>query len=141
MSTYSSLGLRILKEEIGKLRRDSNFVVIDEQEQSEIILSLKKKMNAGLEKKLSKSPRVILGIISGIYSGFFDNVYEEEFNSILSNKKFWLPFMLNEEEKKQIFDIFIQYHETKKNNNYVDYDDLLSLPLLIFKKNKDVVEK
>jgi hypothetical protein len=90
MSTYSSLGLKILKEDIGKLNRNNNFVVIDEEEQNDIILTIKRRINNVnlTDAKLSKSPRVIIGIINDIYTIFFDEIYNNNFSKILNSKNF-----------------------------------------------------
>ena len=122
-STFHSFGVRILRENYDRLGYEKNFVIMD----SDDCLTLIKKILKDLGYDPKKfSPYMIRNKISSNKSEF---VMPEEY------KKF-----VHGEEDDVIYKVYKKYQEVLFKNNSVDFDDLLILPVRLFKENHDVLE-
>ena len=124
VGTFHSFGLRIIKENYEALGLSKNFTILD----SDDVLSIIKKLlkDNGYDIK-EVSPSYVRSRISFI---------KNEMLSAGEISKFFLS------EYEQIAaKIYNEYEKTLKKNNVVDFDDLLKLPVELFIKNPDILEK
>ena len=124
LGTFHSLGLRILKQECMALGLSKNFTIMDSDDSLSIIKKVMK--DKGIDIK-TLSPNYVRNRISFIK------------NEMLSENDIIRFF--NTEPEKQAYEIYLKYQETLKNNNCVDFDDLLLLPVNLFKSNQEILTK
>ncbi len=124
MGTFHSICLRILRHEIKALDYTPNFVIYDEDDQ----LSLIKNVMQDLEIDPKKfNPKNVLGRISALKSELVDH---EEFSD--RNKEYF---------EKIVAPIYVNYQTALKQNNALDFDDLIMLCVKLFQKNPQILEK
>lgn len=124
ISTFHSLGVLIIRENYEKLGLEKNFTILDSDDSLSIIKKIIKDMN--LDSK-NYNPRMVKNKISSSK------------NELIDSKKFE-RFVSNSFEQK-IYEIFSKYEKKLKNSNSLDFDDLLLLPIVLFKKHPDVLKK
>lgn len=122
VGTFHSIGLRILRNEIPHLGYRRNFTVFDEDDQ----LNLLKRVMSDLEIDLTSfNPKIILAKISEL--------------------KTQLVFPENHEPKDYFSEIvskiYRKYQQELKDHNAVDFDDLIVLPIKIFRQNPEALSK
>lgn len=123
VGTFHSFGLKIIRENLELLGMDKNFTILD----SDDVLSLIKKIMKDLGMDIKEiSPYFVRNKIS-----FIKN---ELLTDALLDKYF------NTEVEKKVIEIYHAYLKVLKKNNSVDFDDLLKLPVELFKRNSDVLE-
>lgn len=120
ISTFHSLGLKILKENYEKLGYDKNFVVIDSDDALTVIKKIMKDMNLSPQYYNAKNIR---------------NKISSAKNELIDLQSF--AFL---EYDKNIVKIYEKYLEKLKLNNSVDFDDLLILPIRLFREYPSVLE-
>ena len=124
VGTFHSFGLKIIRENVSSLGMDKNFTIID----SDDVLSLIKKIMKELDIDVKEiSPYFIRSKISFIK------------NELLTEADM-LKYFNTEAEMKAI-EVYKEYQKVLRKNNSVDFDDLLALPVLLFKKDKEVLDK
>ena len=124
VGTFHSFGLKIIRENLDCLGMDKNFTILD----SDDVLSLIKKIMKDLGMDIKEiSPYFVRNKIS-----FIKN---ELLTDALLDKYF------NTEVEKKVIEIYHEYLKVLKKNNSVDFDDLLKLPVELFKRNSDVLER
>ncbi len=123
IGTFHSFGLRVIRENYALVGLDKNFTIID----SEDVLSIIKKIlkNLNLDTK-QYSPYYIRNKISFIK------------NQMLSQME--LDKFFNTPIDKVVVDVYTKYQVMMKNNNSVDFDDLLVKPVELFRNDKTVLE-
>ncbi len=124
ISTFHSLGVRIIRENVTKLGLTSNFSIIDSDDSLTIIKRILKDMNID-SKQIS--PYFIRNKISFIKNEMLDDGE--------------LIKLLNTPVERKVIEIYKKYREILHNNNSVDFDDLLLLPVNLFLDDKEVLEK
>lgn len=124
VGTFHSFGLRIIKDNYELLGLQKNFTILDSEDVNSIIKKLLK--DNGYDPK-QISPSFVRSKISFIK------------NEMLSDSEID-RFFLSEYEKV-VIKIYYEYEKMLKKNNVVDFDDLLKLPVVLFEKNKDVLDK
>ena len=124
IGTFHSLGLRLLRENHRLLGFDSNFTIIDSDDVTTIIKRIMK--DKGLTPK-DIAPNYVRNRISFIKSEMLNDDQIAQF--------------FNTHAEMLAFDIYKEYREILKKNNSVDFDDLLRLPVELFKSHPDVLEK
>ncbi len=122
LGTFHSLGLRIIRENALKLGMDRNFTILD----SDDVISLIKKIlkEKGYDSK-EISPSYIRNRISFIK------------NEMLSEEEIIKFF--NTDIEKIAFEVYLEYQKKLRKNNSIDFDDLLLLPVSLFKKDLEVL--
>lgn len=123
VGTFHSFGLRVIRENYLKLGLDRNFTIID----SEDVLSIIKKIlkEKGIDSK-ECAPSYIRNRISFIKN---EMMSEAEIDKYLTS-----------DAEKIAAEVYMEYKKRLKQNNSVDFDDLLSLPVELFLKDKEVLE-
>ena len=122
ISTFHSFGLKILKENYNLLDYDKNFTILDSDDTLSLIKKIMKNMNID-PKQLN--PKYVKNSISGAK------------NEILTPEQY-SNFAATESEKI-ICKIFEKYTEELKKNNSVDFDDLLILPIKLFREYPNIL--
>ena len=116
VSTFHAFGVKVLKAEIDKLGYRENFSIYDETDRTALI------KECGRELKFSPDALDIYKI-----SQFFSN--------IKTGRKNW---QTENDMYRQLYDC---YQEGLKLYNAVDFDDLIVLPIKLFRENPDVLER
>lgn len=120
ISTFHSMGAQFLRHEIENLDYDKNFQIVDDQDSSNIIKNLMKKHNYDLK---TFSPTVTSKLINNIKGQLTKiNQIEEPIRSMI----------------EQIYPLYQDY---LKDNNLVDFEDLLVLTLKILRDFHGVLKR
>ena len=124
LGTFHSLGVRILRENSKECGLESNFTILD----SDDVLSLIKRImkNKEIDPK-ELAPSYVRNRISFIKN---ENLSPREIDSLF-----------NTISEKRVLDIYQTYQELIHKNNSVDFDDLLVLPVELFKKYPEILDK
>ena len=123
VSTFHSFGVRILSDYYDKLGYEKSFVIMDSDDSLSIVKKILK--NKGLDPK-SYSPNAIRNQISSC---------KNEMMSYQEYEKFAIG-----DYEKVVYEVFKEYEQTLKSNNSIDFDDLLLLPIRLFKEHPQVLE-
>ena len=124
VGTFHSFGLRVIKENYEELGLSKNFTILDSDDVLSIIKKILKENGYDIKEI---SPSFIRSKISFIK------------NEMLSDTEI-TRFFLSEYEKIAV-KIYYEYEKVLKKNNVVDFDDLLKLPVELFVKNPEILEK
>lgn len=124
ISTFHSFGVRILTDHFEELGYQKNFVIMDSEDSTSIIKKILKNMD--LDPK-SYNPNAIRNQISNCK------------NEMMSYKDYE-KFAIGDYEKV-VYQVFKEYETTLKNNNSVDFDDLLLLPIKLFKEHSEILSE
>ena len=124
ISTFHSFGLKLLRENYKILGYDSNFVIMDSDDSLSVVKKIIKDMN--LDPKVY-NPRAIRNKISSCK------------NELMAPKDYE-RFAASDYEQV-VVQVYEKYNKKLKNNNSVDFDDLLILPIELFRNNPDILEK
>ena len=124
LGTFHSLGVRILRENSKECGLESNFTILD----SDDVLSLIKRImkNKEIDPK-ELAPSYVRNRISFIKN---ENLSSREIDNLF-----------NTISEKRVLDIYQTYQELIHKNNSVDFDDLLVLPVELFKKYPEILDK
>lgn len=123
IGTFHSLGVRIIRENHDILGLPNNFTIIDSDDTNTIIKKLLKEMN--LDSK-QYSPSYVRNRISFIK------------NQMLTDGE--LDRLFNTPMDKVVVEVYHRYNNKLKTSASVDFDDLLLLPVNLFKERKDILE-
>ena len=123
ISTFHSLGLLLIRENYDKLGFDKNFTILDSDDSLTVIKKILKDMN--LDTKVYNS-RAIRNKISSAKNELMDSNYYSRF--------------ANSEYEEIVLEVFRKYEQKILKNNSMDFDDLLLLPIKLFKKYPEVLE-
>ncbi len=124
ISTFHSLGLLIMRENYEKLGYENNFTIIDSDDSLTVIKKILKDLN--LDPK-EYNPRAIRSKISGA---------KNELMTVAEYAKF-----ANTDFEEKVLEVYDRYQQKLKINNSLDFDDLLMLPIELFRTYPDVLKK
>jgi len=124
-STFHSACVRILRNEINYIGYDTNFVIYDDADQQTLLKMILKELNLE-EKKFP--PRGAAARIST-----HKNELRTPQQAHFAAEGDWV-----EEQYAEIYRI---YQERLKQNNALDFDDLIMLTVQLFTENPDVLER
>jgi DNA helicase-2/ATP-dependent DNA helicase PcrA len=123
VGTFHSFGLRIIRENYMYLGLERNFTILDSDDVLAIIKKIMKDLNIMKEEC---APSYIRNRISFIKNEMLSNAEIEQY--------------FNSDAEKIAYRVYEEYIKVLKKNNSVDFDDLLSLPVKLFKEHKEVLE-
>lgn len=119
ISTFHSFGLKIIKENASVLGYDKNFTIVDSDDVLTIIKKLMKDLDLNPKFYSAKTIRNKISTCKN------ELVNPDEYDKL--------------EADKNIVEIYRRYQRILKTNNTVDFDDLLILPIKLFKQNKEIL--
>mgnify|MGYP000004702460 FL=1 len=123
VGTFHSLGVRIIRENCTLCNLTSTFTILD----SDDVLSLIKRImkDKGIDPKML-APSYVRNRISFIKN---ENLSQREITNLF-----------NTAMEQQVLNIYETYEELIHKNNSVDFDDLLVLPVKLFKEHQEVLD-
>ena len=120
ISTFHSLGLRIIKENYSRLGYQNNFIILDSDDTLTVIKKIMKDLN--LNPKFYNA-REIRNKISSAKNELMD---PEKYSKV--------------EFDANIIEVYRKYNKKLLIGNSVDFDDLLTLPIKLFKANPEILK-
>ena len=124
VSTFHSFGLKLLRENYETLGYDKNFVIMDSDDSLTVVKKILK--DANYDPKIY-NPKAIRNKISSCKNEMMSpEVYDR--------------YAVSDYEKV-IKEVYEKYQTKLQRNNSVDFDDLLLLPIELFKKHPDILDK
>ena len=124
VSTFHSFGLRLLRENCNVLGYDNNFVIMDSDDSLTVVKKILKELN--YDPKVY-NPRGIRNKISSCKN-----------EMIMPND--YAKYVVSEYEKV-VLKVYEKYEDKLRRNNSVDFDDLLLLPIRLFRENPDILNR
>lgn len=122
ISTFHSFGLSIIKKHYDKLDLKSNFTIVDSEDTLSTIKKILKDLN--FDPKFF-NPKTIRNRISSAKNELIDPDKLEKF--------------VGNEMDEVVLKVYRRYEEKLRVNNSVDFDDLLMLPILLFRKYPEIL--
>ncbi len=122
VGTFHSFGLRIIRENYMHLGLERNFTILDSEDVVTVIKKIMKDL--GITKE-ECAPSYIRNRISFIK------------NEMLSDAQ--IDQYFNSDIEHIALRVYREYINVLRKNNSVDFDDLLSLPVKLFKENAEVL--
>ena len=123
VSTFHSFGLRILRENSEKLGYVSNFIILDSDDSLSVVKKVLKELN--LDPK-QYNPNAIRNKISSCKN---ELVTPEDYEK----------YAIGDYEKV-VLKVYQKYEKILKRNNSIDFDDLLILPIKLFREHPSVLQ-
>ena len=123
IGTFHSFGLRVLRENYRSIGYNSNITILDQDDTNSLIKRILK------EDDLDPKDYDIKHIINRISSSKNDGISPSEYNRLFLH-----------EDDKVIARVYEKYLKLLKDNNSVDFDDLLLKPVELFKKSSEILE-
>ena len=123
ISTFHSFGVRILRDNFKYLGYDRNFVIMDSDDSLTVVKRILKEK--GYDPK-EYNPNQIRNKISSCK------------NEMVSPEAYVKYALTDYDKVVQL--VYEEYEHILKTNNTVDFDDLLLLPIKLFKEHKNVLE-
>ncbi|MFL9651524.1 DNA helicase PcrA [Exiguobacterium chiriqhucha] len=123
ISTFHSMCVRILRRDIDRIRYDRNFSILDSSDQLTAIKQVLKELNLDPKKY---EPRTLLGMISNHKNELRT---PQDAAAIVGNNPY----------EKVISDVYTAYEKKLKQNNVLDFDDLIMKAIQLFQEAPDVL--
>ena len=124
VSTFHSFGLKLLRENYDALGYDKNFVIMDSDDSLTVVKKIIK--DIGYDPKIY-NPRAIRNKISSCKNEMTTPEAYERYAA--------------SDFEKVVQEVYAKYEKKLQRNNSVDFDDLLLLPIELFKNNPDILNK
>ncbi|MGO4369726.1 DNA helicase PcrA [Paenibacillus sp. MCAF20] len=123
VSTFHSMCVRILRRDIHRIGFTTNFSILDSSDQLSVIRGCMKDMNLDTKKF---EPKAVQAAISGAK------------NELITAERFG-------EKVGDFFDdivakVFDKYQKRLRNNNSLDFDDLIMMTIQLFKDEPEVLD-
>lgn len=122
--TFHSTCVRILRRHIDKIGYDNNFTIYDSDDSKSLMKGIFKKLQ--IDSKQIKESSVLKEI-------------SRAKDELLSPYDYQLENM-HDFGKKKYAECYIEYQETLKKNNALDFDDLIRVTVMLFKECPEVLE-
>jgi DNA helicase II / ATP-dependent DNA helicase PcrA len=124
IGTFHSVFARILRWEAAKVGIRSDFVIYDKEDQERLVRQSMESI--GISTK-QVPPRMIASMISRAK------------NSLLSPKD--MISSAGSPMEKTAGEVFVEYQKSLRAHQAFDYDDLITVPIELFRRNPDVLDK
>lgn len=123
VSTFHSTCVRILRRYIDRLGYDTNFTIYDSDDQKSIIKDICKRLE--IDTKLYKE-RTFINVISSAKDELIDPIT-------------YATQAAGDYQKRKYADVYAEYQRVLKQNNALDFDDLIFKTVELFKLDKEVL--
>lgn len=124
VGTFHAVCVRILRSEIGLLGYKTSFNIVDDQDQQSMIKKIMKEFELSTDQF---NPRAILATISHCKNDLVDaKTFSEQASGYY---------------EEIVGKIYRKYEENLKENNALDFDDIINFTVKIFKEFPEVLEK
>lgn len=124
VGTFHSFGLKIIRENLEHLGMNKNFTILDSDDVLSLIKKIMKEHNIDPKEVI---PYYVRSKISFIKNELLvESELDKYFNTYVDGK---------------VVEVYKEYDNVLRRNNSVDFDDLLALPVNLFRNNKDVLDK
>jgi DNA helicase-2/ATP-dependent DNA helicase PcrA len=125
MGTFHSIFARILRIEAKAINYDSNFSIYDREDSVSLVNNILQYLSINLENVTANS-------IQHKISNFKNHMItpEEYLNNIASTIA-----------EKKIGEVYLEYNKRLRENNSMDFDDLLLKPIELFNNNVRILQK
>ncbi len=124
VGTFHSVFARILRRESVYIGYGRNFSIFDSDDQLQTIKRIMKDLSISIK---DYSPKLVRGLISRYKN---EMKTPEQVGSAIADRF-----------DEVLFKVYSQYKGLLKSNNAMDFDDLITLPVNLFKENPKVLEK
>lgn len=124
VSTFHSTCVRILRRYIDKIGYDRNFTIYDSDDQKSVVKDICKRLN--IDTKVYKE-RALMSVISSA---------KDE----LTSPDELLMKSTGDYAKAKAAQVYKEYQKVLKNNNALDFDDLIMKTVELFRTQPDVLE-
>ena len=124
ISTFHSFGLTILKEYYYELGYTKNFTILDSDDSLTIVKKILKDMNKDPKIYKAKSIR---------------NLISSAKNELITPEGY--VQYSNDEYSNLVLEVYKRYQDKLAINNSMDFDDLLVLPIELFKNNPRILKQ
>ena len=124
MGTFHSICVRVLRKFIDRIGFDSSFIIFDTSDQRTLIKECLKTLN--IDDKLFTDRSVLAEISNGK-------------NEMLEPKAYGVKYA-GDYRKSKIAEIYELYQKRLKENNAIDFDDIINYTIKILTENPDVLE-
>ena len=124
ISTFHSFGLKIIRYNHDYLGLDNNFAIFDTEDSITAVKRVLRRLDIDTNKY---SPKSFYNRISS---------FKNDLISVEDSKKY-----VDNDFGELLCEVYKGYEEEKRNDNAVDFDDLLLLPIKLFKENKKILEE
>lgn len=124
IGTFHSICVRILRRFIDRIGFDSSFIIFDTSDQRTLIKECLKTLN--IDDKLFTDRSVLSEISNGK-------------NEMLEPKAYSVKYA-GDYRKSKIAEIYELYQRRLKENNAIDFDDIINYTIKILTENPDVLE-
>ncbi|HEB12042.1 MAG TPA: ATP-dependent helicase, partial [Spirochaetales bacterium] len=115
ISTFHAFGFSMLKENSKSIGREKDFSILDEEDKQRILKKVKE-LNTGSSGKISELSSAVTNIKQGLTG-------------------------LEQIEDSRLKDLFLEYSHALKEENAVDLDDLIYLPVQALRENPPLLEQ
>jgi DNA helicase-2/ATP-dependent DNA helicase PcrA len=123
MGTFHHICMRILRSDIDKIEHKKNFTIYDDSDQLALIRKIMKEKEISTEQF---NPRAMLAVISKA-KGELQNVVD-----YINGESYF---------ERVLAKIYEAYQKHLRENNALDFDDILQKTVQIFQKYPDILEK
>ncbi len=124
MGTFHSICVRILRKTIDRIGFDNSFVIFDTSDQKTMVKKILKDQN--LDDKIFTDKSVLYEISNAKNEMLTPAQYMARYN--------------NDFRKEKIGEIYSIYQKRLKENNAVDFDDIINFTIEILLDNPDILE-
>lgn len=124
VSTFHSMCVRILRRNIDQIGFSTSFSILDSGDQLTVIRNVLKELN--LDPKLN-DPRSMLNAISSAK------------NECMNAKSYRAQINTHNPYEKTIADVYDNYEKKLRQNQSLDFDDLIMMTLVLFEKVPSVL--
>lgn len=127
VGTFHSIGARILRKHIGYLndKYNSDFTIYDVSDQKALLKEVVNQLNIAEFKELNIN--------------FLRSQLDKFKNSSMTVKE--VESKANSFEDEKIAEVYKRYSELLLSNNAVDFNDLIGMPIKLFKKNAALLKQ
>ena len=124
IGTFHSICVRILRKFIDRIGFDSSFIIFDTTDQRTMIKQILKELE--LDEKLFSDRSVISEISNAKNDMVEPDVYQAR--------------TIGDFRKEKIAEVYKRYQKRLKENNAIDFDDIINYTIKILMENPDILE-